>query len=221
MHFYSDGCGAKFSVRHGLEYKNGDRVISRHNEIRDELSYLASKAFIPSAIRDEPKIHVSRPTEKKSALDQQAPSVTHNLRKTQGDEFGDVLIRGLWKIGTDCVINVRVTDTDAKSIRSKDPAKVLETHEREKKKKYLGACLAQRRHFTPFVVSTDGLLGREAKILVQRLSALLAAKWNKPCSHVCGYVNARMSIAIVQATHLCLRGSRIPTRSQMSRLPHW
>jgi hypothetical protein len=29
----------------------------------------------------------------------------------------------------------------------------------EKKKKYLQACLEQRRHFTPFVISTDGLIG--------------------------------------------------------------
>jgi hypothetical protein len=78
------------------------------------------------------------------------------------------------------VIDVRVTDTDTKSNLSKDPAKVLATHEREKKKKYLEACLGQRRHFTPFVVSTDGLIGREAKILWKKLSALLAAKWEKP-----------------------------------------
>jgi hypothetical protein len=96
----------------------------------------------------------------------------------------------------------------------------LENQEREKKRKYLGACLAQRIHFTPFVVSTDGLLGREAKTLLQRLSALLAAKRDKPYSQVCGYVNARMSLAILRATHLCLRGSRIPT-SRMSRLPQW
>jgi hypothetical protein len=47
--------------------------------------------------------------------------------------------------------------------------KVLETHEKEKKKKYLGPCLEQRRHFTPFVVSTDGLIGREAGILLKKL----------------------------------------------------
>jgi hypothetical protein len=51
---------------------------------------------------------------------------------------------------------------------------------------------------------------------MRKLSAL-AAKWEKPYSQVCGYVNARMSIAIVRTTHLCLlRGSRIPT-GRMSR----
>jgi hypothetical protein len=53
----------------------------------------------------------------------------------------------------------------------------------------------------------DGLLGKEAKTLLKKLSTLLAEKWEKPCSEVCGYGNARMSIAVVRATHLCLRGS--------------
>jgi hypothetical protein len=89
----------------------------------------------------------------------------------------------MWKPGTDCIIGIRCIDTDAKSVLSKDPAKVLENQEREKKRKYLGACLAQRRHFTPFVVSTDGLLGREAKNLLRRLSALLSSVWLCQCSY--------------------------------------
>jgi hypothetical protein len=116
---------------------------------------------------------------------------------------------------------VRITDTDAKTYRSKDPAKVLAQHEREKKKKYLEACLERRRHFTPFVVSADGMIGKEAKVMMKRLSALLAEKWQKPYSEVCGYVNARMSIAIVRATHLCLRGSRIPASRISTRRVQW
>jgi hypothetical protein len=51
---------------------------------------------------------------------------------------------------------------------------VLEAHNREKKKKYLEACLEQRRHFSPFVESTDGLLGKESQTLLKKLSTLLA-----------------------------------------------
>ncbi len=112
-------------------------------------------------------------------------------------------------------------DVDSKSQRSKDPHKVLEALEREKKKKYPEACLEQRRHFSPFVASTDGLLGKESRTLLKKLSALLAEKWEKPYSEICGYVNARMSIAMVRATHLCLRGSRIPTSQMSNRRPQW
>jgi hypothetical protein len=216
-----DGCNQKFSVRHALQCPKGGLVISRHDEIRDELIDLASKTFSPSAVRDEPKIQKSRNPEVKSDEENKDNSMKRLFRNNRNEDRGDILIRGLWERGTDCIIDVRVTDVDAKSNRSKDPHKVLAAHEREKKKKYLGACLEQRRHFSPFVVSTDGLLGKEAKMLLKKLSARLAEKWEKPYSEVCGYVNARMSIAIVRATHLCLRGSRIPTSKMCNRLPQW
>jgi hypothetical protein len=58
------------------------------------------------------------------------PAVTRNLHKNKGELRGDLLIRGLWVRGTDCIIDVRVTNTDAKSNLSKDPAKVLESQEK-------------------------------------------------------------------------------------------
>jgi hypothetical protein len=76
----------------------------------------------------------------------------------------------------------------------------------------------------PFVVSTgtDGLIGKEAQTMLKKLSARLAEKTGKSYSTVCGYVNARMSIAIVRAkTHLCLRGSRVPTSQMSGRRPQW
>jgi hypothetical protein len=90
------------------------------------------------------------------------------------------------------------------------PAKVLAAHEREKGKGIprglpramsilFSVCgLYGCRHFAFSVLgglSTDGLLGKEAKILLRELSAMLAEKWwEKPHPEFCGYVNARMSI---------------------------
>ena len=158
----------------------------------------------------------------RAAREEQAiqPCVESLNSKKGDEEKGDLLIRGLWDRATDLIVDVRISNTDAKSYRSRTPAKVLESQEREKKKKYLEACLENRRHFTPFVVSADGLKGREATALLRRLSSLLAKKWQKPYSVVCGYINMRISIAIVRATHLCLRGSRVPA-SQISRRPQW
>jgi hypothetical protein len=48
-----DGRNQKFSVLHALECKEGGLVISRHNEIRDELINLPSKVLSPFAVRDE------------------------------------------------------------------------------------------------------------------------------------------------------------------------
>jgi hypothetical protein len=173
-------------------------------------------------VRDEPKINTSSPVEgAKEQTEGEDKNVRINFQKNNNDDRGDVLIRGFWAKGTDCIIDVQVTDTDAKSNRSKDPMKVLDAHEKEKKRKYLKPCLKQRRNFTPFVVSADGLLGKEAEVLLNRLAGKISIKWGKPYSEVCGFVRARMSIAMVRATHLCLRGSRIPTSKMSYKFPEW
>jgi hypothetical protein len=118
-------------------------------------------------------------------------------------------------------VDVRVTDTDAKSYCKRSPDKVFESGKNLKKKKYLDACLEQQRHFTTFVCSVDRLLGRKAPTFAKQLAAKLMKKWQRSYSQTCGYVNARLSIAIIQATHLCLRGSRIPTSKISTRFPQW
>jgi hypothetical protein len=207
---HCDGCGTKFNVRHALECKVGGLVILQHNKINKELCDLASKALAPSAVRVEPMIHSRRTAGETKAKEPKPP--VQRLSRSSDEEREDLLIQGFWARGTDVIVDVRVTDTDAKSY--------LATQEREKKKKCLQSCLEQRKHFTPFVVSTDGLIGREAGELLKRLSLWLADKWERPYLVVRGFVSARMSIGIVRATHLCLRGSRVPL-SQISRRPQW
>lgn len=45
---------------------------------------------------------------------------------------------------------------------------------------------------------------------------LLVQKWSKTYSSVRGFTNAHLSIALVRASHLCLRGSRIPASALIS-----
>ena len=59
-----------------------------------------------------------------------------------------------------------MTSLDAPSNIHRKPEAVLLSHDREKKKKYLEACLDQLRQFTLFVVSCDGVLGNEAKVVL-------------------------------------------------------
>jgi len=108
---------------------------------------IAERALTPSAVRDEPIIFPGRNSSNEGNTQQQTQTVS-----AQDDSRGDVLIRSLWERGTDPILDVRITDTDAKSYASRDPKKVLEQHEREKKRKYLAACRDQRRHFNPFVM---------------------------------------------------------------------
>jgi len=49
---------------------------------------------------------------------------------------------------------------------------------------------------------------------------IVAEEWEKPYSIVRGFINARMSIALVRATNRCIRGSRTPA-SNMSNRFRW
>ena len=142
-----------------------------------------------------------------------APEVT--------EQKGDLLIWDLWQQGTDSVHDMRVVNTDALSYVRRSPEKCLHEAERGKKKMYLEACLQQRRHFSPFVASVDGLLGVEATATLKSIASRLATKWRQPYSKTCGYVKSRVSITLVRATHRCLRGSRLPAHRINVQRPQW
>ena len=119
---------------------------------------------------------------------------------TQTEERSDQLTasRNNWKHQTDCILDVRITNLDAPSNIHRKPETVHLSREREKKKKYLQACLDQRRHFSPFVVSCDGVLGNEAKVVQQNLSGSLVEKSRKSYSETTNVMKPRMSIVLVR-----------------------
>lgn len=129
-------------------------------------------------------------------------------------------MRGFWKRGTDCIIDVRTCDVNQPSYLSCKPTNVIKSAENDKKKKYLEPCDRQRRHFTPFVASCEGLMGREADTFMKRLALKLSEKWKQPCSQTAGFVRTRFAISLVRAKNRCLRGSRIPT-SAISQRVDW
>jgi hypothetical protein len=93
------------------------------------------------------------------------------------DSRGDLAVHGFWDRGTTAIFDIRITDLDAPYQRGTSAKKCLARHEKEKKKKYLAACLKQRRHFTPLVYSVDGMCGPEAARFGKHLAEKLAAKW--------------------------------------------
>jgi len=54
------------------------------------------------------------------------------------------------------------------------------------------------------------MVGFEARAFLKRLEKLLTEEWEKPYSIVRGFINARISIALVRATNRCIRGFRTP-----------
>ena len=126
---------------------------------------------------------------------------------------GDLSIRGLKDRARDCIIDVSISDLDSQVYKSKTATAVLRSREKDKNRKYSSTCNYYRRDFIPFIASADGLLGLEATELLQLLSAKLAEKWNRPYPPVRGYINARISFALIWASHLCIRGSHYMSAS--------
>ena len=54
------------------------------------------------------------------------------------------------------------------------------------------------------VYSADGIPGAEALAMQKRLAALLSYKLKQEYSEICGFVRARMSLAIVRSSSLLL-----------------
>ena len=211
-----DGCGAKMTVEHALQCKVGGLVHCRHNDVTREFGSLCMQAFTPGAVEYEPFIYTStQRAAAEAAAAAAAENTTQQHNATDGstpvttkEERGDVLVSHFWKRQRQTVFDTRITDADCRSYRNKAPSAVLRQQEREKIRKYKEACLERRRDFTPLCFTADGMPGREALNAMRQLGKHLAEKWERQQSQMIFYVRARMSLALVRANSLLIRGSR-------------
>lgn len=226
-----DGCGAKMTVDHALSCKAGGLVHVRHDDVADEFGHLCGLAFKPSRVTHEPLINSGTICEAEEAVarrlqdelrrqrrnlddvetaEDERADQTHNPRPQFNNENrADKGVLGFWKRNRECLFDVRITDTEGRSTRNQDPHRVIAKCEKEKKDKHLAACLYRRKDFVPLVYSVDGVTGREAKSAERRLASALAWKWKRHYSEMCGFVRARMALAVVRANTLLLRSSRV------------
>ena len=124
----------------------------------------------------------------------------------------DLGVRGLWAAQTEALPDIHVMDTDAQSYSSRTVDSVLLSAENEKKKKYLDAVESRHASLTPFVTSIDCVYAREANSIMKLLATKIPLKWEKPLSEVTGWVRVTLAFAILRATNLCIRGSRVKWR---------
>ena len=94
------------------------------------------------------------------------------------------MCHGLWKKGTSCVLDTQIIHTDAKGYSSTTSANNIEAAARMTKRKYLQACLENRRSLISLIYSAVGMVAKEAKASEKRIAALLAGKWNRSYSEM-------------------------------------
>ena len=80
-----------------------------------------------------------------------------------------------------------------------------------KKDKHSKNCHKQREHFSPFVLSVDGILGKEALVVLANLSQLMEAKTDETISHVGGWINRRIAIAVARSYSRMILRARLPS----------
>jgi len=177
-------------------------VVQRHDDLCHEFMDLTAKALKPSAVSGEPLIHTGQNTGARQLNGHTTPAP--ELR-------GDIAAHGFWKRGRTTIFDTRIAYADAPAYAGQTCKAILARHEREKNAKYAEKCAARRRDFTPLCFTADGVLAPQANAASKRLAGLLARKWNRTYSEVCGFVRSRLSLALARSTTLLLRGARDPS----------
>ena len=111
------------------------------------------------------------------------------------DTRGDILIRGLWDRHTYNIIDIKL-GFEANTCRFEPLAALLYWWEKIKKDKHGKHCHGEQKHFSRFVISVDGMIGRETLVVLMNLSQLLAEKIYQLIFHVQGWINGRIAISI-------------------------
>ena len=244
-----DGCGKKFSIKQAISFPKGGLVLTRHDGAAKEWGTLGARALVLSAITYEPKINSRTVQGERDEAGVRQDGATSNVGadivgEAQGGNErtvngaarlvgqtrqievpagwrADVSAHGFWKGGTTVMFDIQILNFNVGSYLRMTPEKAVVKAENEKKDLCLQACLERRRTFTPMVYSAERSPGAEALAAQKRLVALLSFKLKQEYSEMCGFVRARMSLAIVRSNSLLLqipryKGARIWQRPELT-----
>ena len=80
------------------------------------------------------------------------------------------MIQGLWDWQVEATIDVKLGNDDRDSYKYEPMAALLDRWETIKKDKHGKHYNDQRKHFSPFIISVDNMLGREAVFVLVKFS---------------------------------------------------
>ena len=92
------------------------------------------------------------------------------------ETMGDVIIWGLWEHQTDAIIDVKFGDTGTDTYTHEPMDKLLACWEKQKKDNHGKHCHKKQKHLSPFVPSVNGMIGKEALVVLANLIRLMAKK---------------------------------------------
>lgn len=185
-----DGCGAPFSLQHGLDCAKGGLIKRGHDGLRDNDAGLADLAW--GGVSVEPILQADYERLDRPCLQ------------------ADWMVRGVWEGNRVAFFDERIIDADAPSYLQANLTweAISNRAAQAKKRKYQELAEELRASFTPLVCSTDCVLHAEFAAYQKRLAHKLSTKWQRPYSVVMAWVRARTQFSIIRAVDLRLRGSR-------------
>jgi len=116
---------------------------------------------------------------------------------------------GFGNVCKEAFVDVRIFYPFAQSYRNQALSATFRSMERAKKKKY-NSKVMENEHgtFTPLIFSTNGDMGREAKVFYARLSELIAEKYDNSLPETMAWEKRKIRFGPLRTTVICLRGSR-------------
>ena len=123
-------------------------------------------------------------------------------------------IQVLWDRQVDAIIGVKLGYADAYTYKYEPMTSLLARWENIKKDKHGKRCNEQYKHFSPFVLSVDGMIGRESLVVLYQFSQFMADKSEELRSQVRGWLNRRITITVARSYSRMIRGAWLPSPLQ-------
>jgi hypothetical protein len=186
-------CGHAYNVNHALNCKKGGFVTNRHNAVRDFEATLLNKVL--NDVEIEPPLQ---------------PLNGEIIEGLAGDNARlDVRARSFWRQGQNAYFDVRVTNTNADSQKHLSTKKILDKHEKEKKRHYNHRVMnIEHGTFTPLVFSVNGSIGAECLKFHKHLADMISLKNGERYERILSIIRCKLSFLILKSSLMCIRGSR-------------
>ena len=109
--------------------------------------------------------------------------------------------------GQNAFFDIRTTNADCASQRSKPIQSVLKSHEEEMKRQYNARVMeVEHGSFTPIVITVKGVVGQEGNRYHKALAEKIAEKSGEKIQNVTRLIRTKVSFLVLRAALLCLHG---------------
>ena len=116
--------------------------------------------------------------------------------------------RGIWREGQNTFFDTRITNTNSEYQRHLTPEKIFTKHEREKKRQYNKRIMnVEHGIFTPLVFSVNGEKAKECLKFHKFAAEKFANKSGCRYEKVLSIIKCKLSLLILPASLMCVRGS--------------